>query len=86
MRRIPELRAEIAAIDLQIVDLLAQRAARVGEVWAIKEEEGIPRFDPDQEQRHYARLLEEAGTRGLEEAAVRRVLEAIIGKELRAKG
>ncbi|HNC99727.1 MAG TPA: chorismate mutase [Myxococcota bacterium] len=71
MRRIPGLRAEIAAIDLQIVDLLAQRAARVGEVWAIKEAEGIPRFDPDQEQRQYARLLEEARARGLEEVASR---------------
>jgi chorismate mutase / prephenate dehydrogenase len=86
VRRLPELRAEIAAIDVQILELLAQRAALVGEVWALKEEGGIPRFDGDQERRQYARLLEEARARGLEEAAVRRVLEAIIGKELRAKG
>lgn len=85
MSRLPVLRAEIAAIDAQIIELLAQRAVAVGEVWGIKDRQGIPRFDGEQERRQYARLLAEARARGLEEEAVRVILEGIIGKELRAK-
>ena len=85
MSNLESLRAEIATIDGQIIELLAARASKVGEVWEIKDREGIPRFDGEQERRQYARLLEEARARGLEEDAVLPILEAIIGKELRAK-
>ncbi len=85
MSRLQDLRAEIATIDGQIIELLAARAAKVGEVWEIKEAQGIPRFDFDQEQRKSHLLLQQARERGLEEMAVLPILEAIIGKELRAK-
>ncbi len=49
MKTLPELRAQIDAIDLQMLALLNQRAALATEVGEIKHAEGSPVYRPDRE-------------------------------------
>ena len=48
-KTLPELRTQIDAVDVQILDLLNRRAALANEVGDIKRAEGSPVFRPDRE-------------------------------------
>ena len=75
---IEDLRADIDAVDADLVKLLARRFAAVEEIARLKAESGIPVVIPeriDAVQDRVARLAEEAG---LDPAIARRLWRAII--------
>jgi chorismate mutase-like protein len=75
---IEDLRADIDAVDADLVKLLARRFAAVEKIARLKAENGIPVVIPeriDAVQDRVARLTEEAG---LDPAVARRLWRAII--------
>ncbi|MEW5741170.1 MAG: chorismate mutase [Myxococcota bacterium] len=76
------LRAVIDAVDDRLLALLAERAAAVRELWALKAAGGVAQRDPTREAEIRERLLRRAEHLGLDPAAVSRVLDAVIGQKL----
>lgn len=74
------LRDQIDEIDAQLVELLAQRADLVAQVWAMKQQSGAAQFDPQREAAMRDQLAWQAKARGLDPAAVLRVFATIIGQ------
>ena len=77
-RGIEDLRADIDAVDADLVKLLARRFAAVEKIARLKAKNGIPVVIPeriDAVQDRVARLTEEAG---LDPAIARRLWRAII--------
>lgn len=72
-------------LDDALIDVLAHRAQVVDELWRWKDLQALPRTDPTREAEVVARLLEKAKAKGLDEAAVRPILEAIVGHTLLAR-
>ncbi len=79
-----DMRATLDEIDAALLELLARRAAVVGELWAWKDARGLPRFDPAREASLRAALARRAGELGLSPAAVDAIFAAIVGHDLRA--
>jgi chorismate mutase len=79
--RLLALRAAIEAADDALVAALRQRAALVQEIWALKEELGMARFDAAREAEEKDRLVLVAPE--LDEKALREVLDAVVGRTLR---
>ncbi|MFZ5440416.1 MAG: chorismate mutase [Myxococcota bacterium] len=77
------LRGKLDAIDAELIDVLARRAAVVDEIWAWKAAQGVGRVDPAREAAVRERLLARAEQLGLSRAAVSSILERIIGHSLR---
>ena len=73
-----ELRAEIAEIDRELVELIAQRTYVAETVARVKEEEGLPTTDESQERRVVERAGENAERFDLDPAAIRAVFELLI--------
>ncbi len=70
-------RAEIDALDVQILDLLNARTRVVEEIGRIKKELAMPVYEPKREDSVMANVL--AHNQGpLDDAAVRRIFERII--------
>jgi len=61
-----DLRERIDAIDGQLVDLLAERAAVAAEVIEAKIADGLPVYVPERERVKVARFREAAAVRGLD--------------------
>ncbi|MFO0597441.1 MAG: chorismate mutase [Myxococcaceae bacterium] len=76
------LRTRLDALDDELIDVLARRAALVKDIWAWKQREHVAQIDPAREAALKARLLALAETRGLSREAVARVLEQIVGLPL----
>jgi chorismate mutase len=55
-RDVGELRAAIGANDRAIVEAVNERLRLVGELWQLKRELGVDRFDPDRERTLRAEL------------------------------
>jgi chorismate mutase len=77
------LRAQIDAIDSAVIRLLGERAKLVAKTWAHKASVGRPAHDETREAQIRARLLLLANEVGLDQAKVTRIIEAIIGVDLR---
>jgi chorismate mutase len=77
MKTRDELRAEIDAIDSQLLDLLNRRAALAVEIAGLKVRDGIPILDPDRESDVLDRAR--AGSRDpLEPDAAERIFRAVM--------
>lgn len=78
-----ELRGQLDELDAELIRLLARRAGVVQEIWAWKQENGLPRIDPSREVELRARLLAQAESLGLSREAISAVLDRIVGIPLR---
>ena len=81
--QLKDLRTRLDALDAELIELLARRASIVDEIWAWKQQHGVPRLDPARETELKARLLAQAESLGLERDAVAAILDRIIGVALR---
>ena len=79
------LRVEIAAIDDELVDLLARRQALVARVADVKARTNLPLRDVLREARQVARLAERARSAGLDELFVARVIREVIDHSVRVQ-
>lgn len=76
------LRRRLDTLDSALLKLLAKRAAIVGEVWAWKTANGVPRVDRRRERELKTRLLNEADALGLDRAKVSAIFARIVGHRL----
>jgi chorismate mutase len=82
MKTRDELRAEIDAIDSQLLDLLIRRAALAVEIAGLKVRDGVPILDPDRESDVLNRAR--AASRGpLEPDAAERIFRAVMRESRR---
>ena len=81
---LPKLRAQLDEIDAELIRLLAKRAGVVHQIWAWKQQTGLPRIDPTREAELRARLLAQAESLGLSRDGVTAILDRIIGVGLQA--
>ncbi len=82
MPDIDHWRERIDEVDLQLLQLLNQRAHYALEIGEIKHQQNLPIYMPEREKRIYANL--ERSNRGpLSNAAVRRLFERIIDESRR---
>jgi chorismate mutase len=72
-------RRQIEAIDRQMIELLAQRAALSREIGATKKVAGLPTLDPAREAEVIRRAAELARDAGLNDEKVRDIFWHIIG-------
>jgi chorismate mutase/prephenate dehydrogenase len=72
------LRAQIGAVDQQIVDLIARRLDLAARIGALKETLGLPVMDPAREAEVVRRAAAGARERGADPELVRAVLWQII--------
>ncbi|MDR0966401.1 MAG: bifunctional 3-deoxy-7-phosphoheptulonate synthase/chorismate mutase [Myxococcales bacterium] len=75
--RLADLRAEISDLNQRLLDLVAQRIAKVGEVRALKAELGLPMFDPMREARMFEELVLRHAGGPLSEAEIRAIFRPI---------
>jgi chorismate mutase len=73
-----ELREEIAAIDRELVELMAQRTYVAETIARVKAEEGLPTTDETQEERVRERARANADRFDLDPDAIREVFELLI--------
>src|SRR5690606_1022337 len=76
--RLRQLRDEIAAVDDELVSLLARRLALAREIGEIKTSLGIPVLDPAREAEVVRRAAADARQHGVDPELVRAVLWRII--------
>ncbi len=76
--RLEALRAEIRALDEELVALVGRRRALVLEIGAVKHSLGLPVMDPSQEARVVRRAAEIAREIGIDEEMTRDVIWRII--------
>lgn len=74
-----DLRREIDAIDVEMVDLLARRLGVVHRVLAVKQEHGIPALLPDRVEDVVERVKVEAAARGVPDDLVESLWRSLIG-------
>ncbi|MEL3925977.1 bifunctional chorismate mutase/prephenate dehydrogenase [Aeromonas enteropelogenes] len=72
------LRDKIDAVDKQLIDLLAERLALVGEVGEVKSRHGLPIYAPDREASMLARRRAEAETLGVPGDLIEDVLRRVM--------
>jgi chorismate mutase-like protein len=75
-----DLRAEIDAVDAELVTLLARRFAAVEGIAALKAENGLPVIDPSRIDAVQDRVAELAEAAGLDPGIARRFWRAIIAE------
>lgn len=80
---IEALRAELDAVDDALIDVLARRSAIVAQIWAHKRATGVAVEDVAREQAVIARLVARGRAVGLDGGAVREVVVAVVGRDLR---
>jgi chorismate mutase len=80
-----ELRAQVEAIDAQLVELIAARQAAVREIGAFKREQGKPVLDPEREAQVLRRVAELARAAGLEEEELRDVWRKLLAMARRVQ-
>jgi len=73
-----ELRAEIESIDRELVELIAQRTYVADTIARVKEAEGLPTVDEDQEQRVMDRAGENADRFDVESNLVKAIFRLLI--------
>ena len=72
------LRARIDALDAELVELLARRAATAGEAMDLKATMGQPAFDAAREAEMTATLRQKARALQLDEDRVEKVFRAVL--------
>ena len=77
-QRLDELRQGIDALDSQLVELLAERAALTTEVGKIKAESGVPVYVPEREKSLIASRREQAEHAGVSPDLVEDLLRRIM--------
>lgn len=80
-----DLRAQLDAIDDQLLVLLAQRARVVAQAWASKRARGVSIRDAQREASILAQARQRAVELGLDPDAVAVVMALIVGRDLRQK-
>lgn len=80
--RLQELRREIDVVDDQLVALLADRAALVREVWALKRAIGQPLRDPQREAAIFERAHQRSRARELHPQVLQSIMEVLVGRDL----
>ena len=73
-----ELREEIAAIDRELVELMAQRTYVAESVAAVKDEQGLPTTDASQEEQVIQRARENADHFDLDPDIISEIFELLI--------
>ncbi|MDP2270946.1 MAG: chorismate mutase [Archangium sp.] len=81
--KLAEMRAQLDALDAELIELLARRASVVEEIWAWKQQHQVARIDPARELELRSRLLAQAESLGLSIDAISAILDRIIGVPLR---
>ena len=79
------LRAEIDALDAEIVELLGRRFGVVRRVAAVKQREGLPSVLPDRVEAVKARAAELGEAQGLDPAFMRTLYQMIIDEACRVE-
>jgi chorismate mutase len=82
LEELAQHRAELERLDEAILVALAKRAEALRQLWLWKKAHGVELFDPSQEARVIARLIERASAMGLLTAAVERIVRSIVGQRL----
>ncbi len=77
-----ELRGQLDEVDAELIRVLARRADVVKQIWAWKQQNGVPRVDPTRELELRARLLAQAESLGLSCEATAAILDRIVGVPL----
>ncbi len=77
------LRAQLDEVDLELIHVLARRAALVDAIWGWKQEHGVGRVDAEREVVVKERLLTVAVRLGLSVEAVEPILKQIVGRSLK---
>jgi chorismate mutase len=80
VNQLDALRAQLDALDDELLNLLQRRAAVVREAWAWKQANQVPQKDEGREAAMRARLLSRAQALGLDVERVQRVLATVIGQ------
>jgi chorismate mutase len=75
--RFDEIRASISQVDEEIIAAVNARLTLVGELWQIKEERGLPLFDPEREQALRAGLVGK-NTGPLSRSGIEQVLDTLL--------
>ena len=81
---IEELRAEIDAIDDELLRLLNRRVQLAVDVGTLKLAAGLPLYDPDREQRIVSRLCQ-TNTGPLDHRAIMKLFQRIIQEARRVE-
>ncbi len=75
------LREQLDATNLQLLELLSQRAELAGQLGKLKEAQGVPDFDPVREQQMLDKLI--AANRGpFDDATIRQLFKNIFKASL----
>lgn len=72
------LRDKIDAVDKQLIELLVERLALVGEVGEVKSEHGLPIYAPDREAAMLAKRRKEAQAKGVPADLIEDILRRIM--------
>jgi chorismate mutase len=76
-------RTRLDVLDERLLQVLIERSALVGEVWAWKAAQGVSRVDAGREAEVVERLLAAATAHGLDRDAVQPIIAAVVGRRLR---
>ncbi|MEA5113815.1 MAG: chorismate mutase [Geobacteraceae bacterium] len=79
---IDELRTEIDRLDAQLLKIFNQRAALALRIGELKQEAGLPVFDPSREKKIFQRMKAE-NPGPLDEQAIVRLFERVIDESRR---
>lgn len=77
-KSLEEIRAEIAEIDFQIVDLIAERTNKAKDVLEVKHALGMGIEDEEQNQVILSRAVDLAVENGLDAGAVKKIFEILV--------
>jgi chorismate mutase len=80
VNQLDALRAQLDALDDELLSLLQRRAAVVRAAWAWKQANQVPQKDEGREASMRARLLARAQALGLDVERVQAVLATVIGQ------
>jgi len=86
LARLADLRLRIDAIDDQLLAALAERAAVVAEIWALKRSKALQRSDPERERVILDRMAGQAQVIGLERNEIVSFFRQVIGVARRGDG
>lgn len=80
MKNLTAMRAEIDAIDNQIIDLLGQRFELTEKVGVYKADHALPAADSDREQTQYLNYRQLAEKHGISATLVTNIFKSIIAE------
>jgi chorismate mutase len=85
IKKLERWRQEIDKLDLQLVDLLNQRARYALEIGKLKERENLRIYDPKREEQVVRNVIEASDSGPMKGEAMKRIFERIIDETRRAE-